>query len=200
MTMQLTRGVAYAALLAACAPTTELVNSWKDPDAGQVQFKKVVAACLCRDPTMRRSVEDELSKRITGSTPAYTLISDDELRDRELAKAKVHEAGFDGAVVMVLVNVDRTQTYVPGTSYAVPAAYNTMWGGWGYGWSAYYDPGYVREDQYVDFNTNVYQVEGERLIWASRSQTTNPSSVPGLVDEVISANVAELKKQGMLPK
>jgi hypothetical protein len=196
--MPLTRRIVCLALLAACAPTTEVVNSWADPSASQVRFKKVLAVCACRDDAMRRTVEDQLSKRIHGSTPSYTLLSDDDLRDREAAKAKVQQGGFDGAVVMVLVNVDRTQTYVPGSAYAVPAPYTSMWGGWGYGWSTYYDPGYVQENQYVDFNTNVYQVQGAKLIWASRTQTTDPSSVPSMVDEIVSANIAEMKKQKVL--
>jgi len=200
LAMRLFPGFVMAALLAACAPTTQVVNSWKDPAASSVEFKKVLAACMCRDAAMRRTVEDGLSKRIKGSTPSYTLISDDELKDREAAKAKVREAGFDGAVVMFLVNVDRTATYVPGQAYAVPAAYGNMWGGWAYGWSSTYDPGYVREDQYVNFNTNVYSVADAKLIWASRSETMNPTSVASLVDEVITANVQEMQKQHVLTK
>ena len=96
--------------------------------------------------------------------------------------------------------MDKTQTYVPGTSYAVPAPYTSMWGGWGYGYSMYYDPGYVQTNQYVDFNTNVYQVENEKLLWASRTQTTDPSSVPSMVDEIVNANVAEMKRQNVLTK
>ena len=193
--MRLIRGIACLTLLAACGPTTEVLNSWADPSAGQVRFKKVLNVCACKDEAMRRTVEDQLTKRITGSTPSYTVLSEDDLRDRETAKATVQAGGYDGAVVMLLVSVDRTQTYVPGSAYAVPAPYTSMWGGWGYGYSTYYDPGYVDTDQLVDFNTNVYQVEGAKLIWASRTQTTDPTSVGSMVDEIISANIAEMKRQ-----
>jgi hypothetical protein len=188
--------IAVALLLAAaCAPTTEVTNSWKDPSAGSVRFTKVLAVCACKDPGTRRTVEDGLAKRIKNSTQSYTILTDEDLHDREAAKAKVKAGGFDGAVIMALVNVDRTTTYVPGQAYAVPAYYNTMWGGWGYGWSTYYDPGYVQENQYVDFNTNVYQVEQEKLLWSSRSETINPSNMASLVDEIITATVHEMQKQ-----
>ena len=196
--MRLCLGLALSALVAACAPTTQVVNSWKDPEAGAISFKKVITACICGDAGTRRTVEEALSKRIAGSTPSYTLISDAELKDREAAKAKVQQAGFDGAVVMFLVSVDKQQTYVPGTAYAVPSAYGNMWGGWAYGWSTVYDPGYVRTDQYVSFNTNVYSVPDAKLVWASRSETMNPSSVPQLADEVITANVQEMKRQKVM--
>jgi hypothetical protein len=196
--MRLIRSLVCLALLAACAPTTEVLNSWADPSAGQVRFKKMLNVCACKDEAMRRTVEDQLTKRITGSTSSYTILSQDDLQDRESAKAKVKAGGYDGAVVMVLVSVDRTQTYVPGSAYAVPAPYTSMYGGWGYGWSTYYDPGYVDTDQLVDFNTNVYQVQGGKLLWASRTQTTDPTSVGSMVDEIISANISEMKKQKVL--
>jgi hypothetical protein len=199
--MHMSHGLMAVVALAACAPTTELVNTWKDPEAEAVRFNKVVTACLCKDAAMRRTVEDQLSKRIKGSTASYTLISDEQLRDKEAVRAKVREGGFDGAVVMLLVGVDRTATYVPGTVYTVPAAYGSMYGGWGYGWNTAVDPGYVREDQQVDFNTNVYAIaDSARLVWASRSQTMNPSSVPQLVDEIVSANVKEMQSQKLLTK
>ena len=196
--MRLIRSLVCLALLAACAPTTEVLNSWADPSAGQVRFKKMLNVCACKDEAMRRTVEDQLTKRITGSTSSYTILSQDDLQDRESAKAKVKAGGYDGAVVMVLVSVDRTQTYVPGSAYAVPAPYTSMYGGWGYGLSTYYDPGYVDTDQLVDFNTNVYRVQDEKLIWASRTQTTDPTSVGSMVDEIISANISEMKKQKVL--
>jgi hypothetical protein len=196
--MRLIRSLVCLAVLAACAPTTEVLNSWADPSAGQVRFKKMLNVCACKDEAMRRTVEDQLTKRITGSTSSYTILSQDDLQDRESAKAKVKAGGYDGAVVMVLVSVDRTQTYVPGSAYAVPAPYTSMYGGWGYGWSTYYDPGYVDTDQLVDFNTNVYRVQDEKLIWASRTQTTDPTSVGSMVDEIISANISEMKRQKVL--
>ena len=191
--------LAVLGLLGSCGPTTEMVNTWADPSAGSVRFQKVLTVCACRDAAMRRTVEDALVRRINGSTPSYTLIGDNELKDRDAAKAKIQAGGFDGAVVMFLAKVDRTQTYVPGQAYAVPAPYGTMWGGWTYGWSTVYDPGYVVTDEFVDFNTMVYSVKDEKLLWASRSQTMNPTSVESLADEVINANIKEMQRQKILP-
>jgi hypothetical protein len=41
-------------------------------------------------------------------------------------------------------------------------------------------------------------VEGAKLIWASRTQTTDPTSVGTMVDEIISANISEMKRQKVL--
>ena len=75
--------VSLAVLLTACGPSTEIVNSWRDPSAaGGIKFQKVITICICKETTNRRSVEDQLAKRIgRKATPSYTLISDQELRD-----------------------------------------------------------------------------------------------------------------------
>jgi hypothetical protein len=50
----------------------------------------------------------------------------------------------------------------------------------------------------VNFNTFVYSVKDQKLLWASRSQTENPGSVPQMTDEIIGATASEMKKQGVL--
>jgi len=110
--------IVIALLLAvACAPTTEVTNSWKDPSAGSVRFTKVLAVCACKDAGTRRTVEDVLAKRIKNSTPSYQFLTDDDLHDREAAKAKVKAGGFDGAVIMALGgDTDGARTTIPATS------------------------------------------------------------------------------------
>jgi hypothetical protein len=201
--MQLRHGVVAAVLLAGCATTsTQLVNSWKDPTAGGVRFKKVLTVCACKDDGTRRTVEDRLAAAIQGSQPSYSVLSDDQLGDREKTKAALRDGGFDGVVMMQLVSVDKSQTYVPGSTYVVPMGYHSMYGGWGYGgyagYGAVYDPGYVREDQLVNFDTNIYRVADEKLLWASRSQTSNPSNVNAMVDEIIAETVKEMKRQKVI--
>jgi hypothetical protein len=201
--MQLRYGVLAAVLLAGCATTsTQLVNTWKDPTAGQTRFKKVLTVCACKDDGTRRSVEDRLAAAIKGSEPSYSVLSDDQLGDRNRTKQALLDGGFDGVVMLRLVSVDKSSTYVPGQAYVVPMGYHSMYGGWGYGgYAAYgtaYDPGYVRNDQVVNFDTNIYSVANEKLLWASRSQTDNPSSVNSMTDEIIAETVKEMKKQKVI--
>jgi hypothetical protein len=201
--MQLRHGLVAAVFLTGCATTsTELVNSWKDPAAGGTRFKKVLTVCACKDDGTRRTVEDRLAAAIKGSEPSYSVLSDDQLGDREKTKAALRDGGFDGVVMMRLVSVDKSQTYVPGSSYVVPVGYHSMYGGWGYGgyaaYGAVYDPGYVREDQLVNFDTNIYRVADEKLLWASRSQTNNPSSVNEMVDDIILETTKEMKRQKVI--
>jgi hypothetical protein len=201
--MQLRYGLVTAIFLFGCATsTTQLVNTWKDPAASGTHFKKVLTVCACKDDGTRRTVEDQLAAAIKGSEPSYSVLSDEQLGSRERTKAALTAGGFDGVVMLRLVSVDKTQTYVPGQAYVVPVGYRSMYGGWGYGgYAAYgtvYDPGYVKQDQLVNFDTNIYRVADEKLLWASRSQTDNPSSVTQMIDEIIAETAKEMKKQGVI--
>lgn len=187
-----------ALLLAACARSTEIVNTWHDPAVEQLHFTKVLAVCMCRDAGVRRTVEDRLAQRIKNAVPAYTIIPDAELADVDKMKARVQQEGFDGAVVVRLVGIDKEHTYVPGSAYAVPAPYGTMWGGWGYGWATAYEPGYVTEDVVVTLDTNVYRMQDQKLVWNSRSRSYDPKSVPKLVDEVVDATVAKMQQDKII--
>jgi len=201
--MQLRYGLLAVVLLAGCATSsTQLMNTRKDPAAPGTRFKKILTVCACKDDGTRRTVEDRLAAAIKGSEPSYSVLTDDQLGDRERTKAALRAGGFDGVVMLRLVSVDKSSTYVPGQAYVVPVGYHGMYGGWGYGgYSAYgavYDPGYVRQDQLVNFDTNIYRVADEKLLWASRSQTNNPSSVNEVIDGIIAETAAEMKRQKVI--
>jgi hypothetical protein len=161
-----------------------------------------LTVCACKDDGTRRTVEDRLAAAIKGSEPSYSVLTDDQIGDREKTTTALRDGGFDGVVMLRLVSVDKSATYVPGSAYVVPVGYRSMYGGWGYGgyasYGTVYDPGYVREDQLVNFDTNIYSVADQKLLWASRSQTNNPSSVNSLIDEVISETAKEMKKQKVI--
>ncbi|HEX6408844.1 MAG TPA: hypothetical protein VFZ90_16775, partial [Gemmatimonadales bacterium] len=82
--MRITRtqsALALSLLLGACAPNTEVVNSWKEPTMQPQKFKKVLAVFISKDVGMRRAAEDELAKKLGNGVAAYSVIPDEALRD-----------------------------------------------------------------------------------------------------------------------
>jgi hypothetical protein len=190
-----------ASVTGACAPSTSIIQSWKDPASTGIKFNKIVAVCMCRDGALRRSVEDEMVRRIQNSVASYTILSEGEVRDPERARQLFQQRGFDGAVVARLVGVEKETSYVPGSAYSVPAAYRPMWGAagyWGYGWGTVYSPGYLVEDKVVTMDTNVYSLAEGKLVWASRSATYNPESIPRLVGAIAAETTSEMRKQKLI--
>lgn len=189
-TLQRLALLAFAALLAAmlggCA-TTQVTSAWKDPDFPRARFDKVLVAFQNADPALRRVLEDEMARHIPNAVPAHALFSEAEIRDVERVKLRVREQGFDSAVVMRVVTVDREVTYSPARMYVVPGYYRGFYGYWRYGWGTVYDPGYLRTDRIVHIATNVYDVRADKLVWASQSETFNPSSLRSAIGEVVKA-------------
>jgi hypothetical protein len=182
------------ALAAGCA-ATRLTSTWRDPAIDAVQFQKVVGIAMTADAVVRRLAEDEFVRTVgpDRGVAGYTLIPDEELRDRERARERLEAAGVDGAVVYRLASVDERERWVP------PTSYGSMWGYWGWAGPMVYEPGYLTTDQYVQIETALYSVSDARLVWAGRSETFNPSSVQELIEEVVQVSVAELREEQLLP-
>jgi hypothetical protein len=191
--------VAAGASVLGCATggSTKVTTAWREPTAGQLHFQRVLAAYVSNDQSIRRTIEDKLASRIPGGAPAYRAAPDLSLTDTARARDQLRERGFDGAVVMRVVDVTNQQTYVPGTLwYDRPGGF---YGYWGRSWRVVQDPGYVVNDKTVSVETEVYSLADNKLAWAGRTQTVNPRSVNQLVDETVDAVAAELRKQGLIP-
>jgi hypothetical protein len=173
-----------AALAGGCA-NTQIVSAWKDPGLSQVPFRKVLVVFQHRDAELRRALERTMAADIPNAVPAHAVFSDEEVRDIERVKARVRQEGFDSAVIMRVVSVDREISYVPGRLHAFPSYYHGFYGYWHYGWGTVYDPGYLRADRIVTIATNVYSVLDDKLVWASQSETFNPGSLRNAVQEVV---------------
>ena len=192
--------LAMAFLLGACASkNTELVKSWKEPGLTPQRFTKLLVVFITKDAGLRQAAENHLAKRVgSRAVPAYKVFPDSLLQNKELAKAWVKQEGFDGAVILHPAKVEQETTVEPGQVYAVPLSHVDMWGYWGTGYGYAYAPGYVEQDQVVSVETNVYSVAENKLIWASRTKTYNPESVPKFIDGIVDATVAEMKKQKVI--
>ena len=183
-------------LMGACAPNTEVINSWKDPNAQPRKFNKVLAVFMTKDVGMRRAGEDELVRKLgKNAVASYTVLPESVTGDRAKAKAWIQKQGFDGLVIMRPLAVNQETTYVPGQAYVVPSHYSSAWGYWGTGWGYAYDPGYVQQDQVVTVEANVYSVADGKLIWASHTKTYNPESVKNLVNDIVDQTAVAMKRE-----
>src|SRR4026209_1479086 len=88
--------VAAAFVLAACGSTT-LTDVWKAPDTARLPFTTVLVVALSTDITWRRTIEDELVRRIRDvqAVASYQFFADGEPREWEAARERLKAAGFD---------------------------------------------------------------------------------------------------------
>jgi len=205
-----------AVALAGCA-TTKFASSWRAPDSGPLNFKgkKVAALVINKEEGVRYGAEDALARAITRQgalgVPAYSVIPKELTQDKEKAKEFLAKQNVAGVVAMRVVGKDQEITSSPsaywgGTTYATfwgTGYYGSAWGGgyYGPGWGGgVYEPGYVRTDTIVSVDTLVYSLEQDKLVWAGRSQTTNPDKVREFVTELTRHAAVEMKKLGLIKK
>lgn len=198
--------VAAALAFAACA-STSFNSTWKAPGAQPLNFagQKIAALVISSNEASRLGAEGALARELTArgvqGIPAYNLIPPNESRDKEKAKALFTAAGIAGVVAMRVVGKEQEITSSPSMGYWGAPYYGSFWGGggyYGYGWGAVYDPGYLRTDTIVSVETLVYDMKADKLVWAGRSQTTNPQKVDAFVKELVAGAANEMKKQGLI--
>jgi hypothetical protein len=195
----------FAAMAAGCA-STSFVSAWKAPVEGPIEFdnKRVATVVVSADETTRRVGETELARIISARGKAqgvasYTLITGEQAKDKEGAKKKLQDAKIEGAVVMRVISSEQEISYSPGTSWYAPYPYyGSFYGYWGYGWPMAYDPGYLRTDKVVMVETLVYSVAQDKLLWAGKSKTTNPSNIQKFVKDLADAAAKEMRKAGFI--
>jgi hypothetical protein len=177
-------------LMASCGPTTKLEKSWTDPSlksATDIPFKKIFVMAATKDESSNRIVEDKLVAAIKNATAvaSYTYLKPGDT-DQAAIEQKLKSEGFDGLIVMRLKNVEKSQSYVPGSSY----------GGW-YGYR-YGSPGYMTTDETFTVETNIYSLKDAKLLWSATTSTLNPTKMDKTIDEIISTIKYQLKREKLI--
>ncbi|GGZ32846.1 hypothetical protein GCM10007049_28080 [Echinicola pacifica] len=193
----------FVVLIAAygCSSSTSILSSWKSPDVqpDEVKLSKVMVAVLSNSEASRRIAEDEVSSLNGKIHPSYSvLMNATSATDTTQSNKILKDAGFDGIIVMKLLDKTKTNNWVPGSYNGYWSMHPYYWGGFGYG--GYYDPGYYSEDINYVVETSLYSLKGEtKLLWSSISSTVNPSSVDKTIKNIAIKSYEQMKTDGLIP-
>ena len=156
----------------------------------------------------RSNVEDHMVEMLKRRGNVNARVSDNiftrdmKITDEMKAEVagKLREQGFDGLLTVALVSIDEQTRYVPGTAYNPYAYpwYGNYWGYYGYYSPMVYAPGYYTSNKIYTIEANLYDVATEKLVWAARSETVDPSSVIKFSKEYSKKIVYQLDQEGML--
>jgi hypothetical protein len=191
--------VAIATL--AAAPKPKFTSVFKTPAAREVSFagKKVAALVITDDQGLRVAGEEALARELTArglqGVAAYRIIPREETKVPERAKAWFEQSGVEGVVAMRPVSSEQKINYTPSTW--VNPYYGTLWGYYGYGWGSVYVPGSSSRETVVTVETTIYSVSRDALLWAAVSETKDPKTLGTFVQDLVTASVKELQRQGL---
>ena len=190
-------------LSAALLAGPKFVSTWKAPEAAGTSFagRKVAALIISDDQNLRVSGEEALVRELAGvgvpqGIASYRIVPREELRDAEKARKWYEKAGAEGVIAMRLVKADKRTTWSPST-WSAPY-YSTLWGYYGYGWGAVYDPGVTRTDMVAVVETLIFSVPQDKLLWAGVTESTNPKDAGRIIKDIVNATVKEMTKEGLI--
>jgi hypothetical protein len=195
-------GCVAALAISACASTsTKLTSTWAAPEAESFQPRKILVTAPAAETSRRLSAEVRMAQLIPNAVTSTSTFLRGEEKDPERVRARIRELGIDAVVIMRPIAVDTTTEYVPPSVSMQPMmGVGYAYGFWGPSYATVYDPGYTREKTVAIVETSIYAVEGEKLLWISRSRTMNPQNVNSAIDSIIAANVDSMRKQGLISR
>jgi len=195
--------VVLLALPAAAAGQT-FTATWKSPDASGIKYagKKVVGLIVSDDMALRQSAEEALARELTAKgvrgVPAYQMIPKEEVRDKDRAKAWFERTDTAGVVIMRLVDISK-ETRPTVVAWQSGSYYGSLWGYYPYAWGATIDLTPNKTSTIVVVETLVFDVAGNRLLWAGMSETTNPKGgAQAFVKNLVNAAADQMRKDGLI--
>jgi hypothetical protein len=199
----LTVATALAVTSSAGADRPKFTSTWKAPEASGVSFagKKVAALVISSDDNLRTSSEEQLVRELTArgiqGVATYRMIPREETASAERARPWFERAAVDGVVALRPVSAEKQTTYTPSV-WSTTTYYTTLWGYYGYGWTAVYNPNANRSETRLVVETLIYSMPLDKLLWAGVSTATNPKEAQAFIKDLVAAAVKEMKKQGLV--
>lgn len=197
-------------LVSACA-STRITSDWKD-ESYRKKPEKILVLSLLNETTQRRIMEDAVASRLEAAgvdaIPAYTVLPEGKLPDKDVIAATVKELGADALLISRLVDRKTVREYVPGTPYYPPASYldwHSYYGGFypaypGYipGYPPGYAPGYTVETTYDIAEANLYDAATGKLVWSAVTESRIQGADEGAIKSYASRIIKSLREQGLI--
>mgnify|MGYP001556234978 CR=1 FL=1 len=201
-------GFALLIMAIGCTSTSKITSSWK---AGNVQpgnYNKILVLGLMNVPdrTIREKMEEHLvgDLKMLGYNAACACEEfNPKAFDNMTEEAAIHElrnSGVDAVLTIVLLDKQKERKYVAGSIFYSPYGYyyNRFWG---YGSTLYrriYTPGYYVSDTKYFWESNLYDMATQQLVYSVQTQSFNPDNADALGQEYSKLIIKNMTKQNVL--
>jgi len=191
-------------LLASCSGS-KVTNAWKAKDATSGAYNKIMVVGIIKDSD--HALQYKLEHHMVGDLAAlgYGAVSAFELYGpkyfeglkEEEAINKIKSTGVDAVITIVLLDKSKELSYVPGrTVYA--HYYGKFWGYYNTMYGRIYEPGYYQENTKYFFESNLYDMNDNKLVYSIQTQSFAPSSTEALGHEYGKLIVKAMVKDAVL--
>lgn len=182
--------------------STKIVSSWCEPNKQitiENMHKILVVAIFKRESSSNRAEDKMVDYLKEKGVPSYRYFEANfDKKNEDVIRQKIKEDGFDGAVTMRLVAVDKEKIHTPGEIYLYPEYYRNFSGYYYSRWHYNSTPGYYTTSKKFIIETNVYSIKTDKIIWSSITESIDPGGVENLTNEVTKVVYKQMIKEGFI--
>ena len=182
-------------LIISCA-TTKQVQVWKDASY-QGKLKKILVIGVSQLPLMRNFFEsefvDQLKARGVEGIISNKIIPPEKMRDKEAVLSAIKGMGIEAVLVTRVVDKKYADQFYGGGVALAPTGYDVGWDSiYAQSFAAVPLPVYQHSVDIVMLQTNVYDIQKEKLIFSAISKTYIEGAKESVVKPFIESMVKEL--------
>lgn len=202
-------GFPLLALLFAACSTTRITDSYTTrQEITTSNAKKILVLGLFSEKNNRakRVMEDQLAADLekfgyiaVAATQEFGPHAFEGMQEQE-ALQKLQNAGIEQVVTITLVDKDSEKRYVPSTMGYRPGfwGYYSYYSPWGFGPYGGYRPGYTQTSTRYVFETNLYDLNNNQLLYSAQSQTVDANTIGTLANDYSKTIVRDMRKNDIL--
>lgn len=194
--------VGIALIVLSSCGATNLTYVWKDPRYEGGYLRSVMVVGVSEEVARRRLFEEvfvrEFEKRGIKAVASIKVLGPDTQLTKDAVKAEAHSLGVEAVLATRLTAAGKEDIYQPSGTSTMPSDYARSLDLYFYGsgaHSAY--PGMYSKHYVVRLQTNVFDMDTEKLIWTASSQTVEPETIREII-EALCKNVMDRLQQDRL--
>lgn len=188
--------------------TSKITNSWKSDNTADYKFKKILVLGLIResDRTLQQNMENHLVEdllhrgyKAESALTEYGPKAFDKM-DEEAAIGKIKNTGVDAVITIVLLDKKKERKYIPGNLFFSPYGYyyNHFWGYRSTLYNRIYEPGYYVTDTKYFWESNLYDMETQKIVYSVQTQSFDPSNSESMGHEYGQIIVKDMIRNNIL--
>lgn len=209
--MKKLKWIGFALLLAAAGcSSSRITTSWKAENAVPLKYNKIMVLGLIRenDRTIQENMENhfvgdlnDLGYNAVSSLKEYGPKAFDNM-DEAAAISKLRNSGVDAIITIVLLDKQKERNYVPGNVYYSPYSFygNRFWGYRTTLYQRIYEPGYYVTDTKYFWESNLYDMSTQKLIYSVQTESFDPANSEILGHEYGQLIVKDMVNKDILKK
>lgn len=191
---------------------TKLISSWTAPNQvkSMEKYNKILVLGLTgsKERELRENIENSVAKKLQDkginvetSTQRYGPKSFRTM-DETAAVKMINDNGFDGVIILALLDRKQERNYTPGYTSSTPYALvrNRWYGNYSVLYDRVYNPGYYTTTTDYTLEANLYKTKGDKLLYSAQARSFDPNSAEDLANGFSKTLVQDMIDKGVIAK